>query len=43
MATKDFNGVLGTWSFDANGDTTLTDMTVYQVQGGGYKAVGTFK
>ncbi len=43
MATKDFDGVLGKWSFDANGDTTLSDMTVYQVQGGAYKAVGTFQ
>ena len=43
MATKDFDGVLGKWSFDANGDTTLTDMTIYQVQGGAYKAVGTFQ
>ena len=43
MATKDFDGVLGKWSFDANGDNTLTDMTIYQVQGGAYKAVGTFK
>jgi branched-chain amino acid transport system substrate-binding protein len=43
FATKDFNGVLGTWSFDANGDTTLTDMTVYQVQNGAYAAVGTLK
>jgi branched-chain amino acid transport system substrate-binding protein len=42
MATKDFDGVLGKWSFDANGDTTLTDMTIYQVQNGAYKAVGTF-
>jgi branched-chain amino acid transport system substrate-binding protein len=43
MATKDFNGVLGMWSFDANGDTTLTDMTGYQAKGGKYEAVGTFK
>ncbi len=43
FATKDFPGVLGTWSFDQNGDTTLTDMTVYQVQNGAYNAVGTFK
>jgi len=43
FALKDFDGVLGTWSFDANGDTTLTDMTVYQVKGGAYSAVGTFK
>jgi len=43
MATKDFKGVLGTWSFDANGDTTLTDMTVYQVKNGTYVGVGSFK
>ena len=43
FATKDFSGVLGTWSFDANGDTSLTDMSVYQVKGGSYVAVGTFK
>jgi branched-chain amino acid transport system substrate-binding protein len=43
LSTKDFNGVLGTWSFDANGDTTLTDMTIYQSQGGKYVSVGTFK
>jgi len=43
FATKDFDGVLGKWSFDENGDTTLTDMTIYQVTGGAYKAVGTFK
>jgi branched-chain amino acid transport system substrate-binding protein len=43
MGTKDFDGVLGKWSFDANGDTTLTDMTIYQVQKGAYNAVGTFQ
>jgi branched-chain amino acid transport system substrate-binding protein len=43
FAIKDFNGVLGTWSFDQNGDTTLSDMTVYQVKNGAYSAVGTFK
>ena len=43
LATKDFNGVLGTWSFDANGDTTLTDMTIYQAKNGAYVSVGTFK
>lgn len=32
--TKDYDGALGKWSFDANGDTTLTTMTGYQVQGG---------
>jgi branched-chain amino acid transport system substrate-binding protein len=43
FAIKDFEGALGTWSFDANGDTDLTDMTFYQVQKGAYVAVGTFK
>jgi branched-chain amino acid transport system substrate-binding protein len=32
--TKDFDGVLGKWSFDKNGDTTLTDFTVSQVKDG---------
>jgi branched-chain amino acid transport system substrate-binding protein len=43
MATKDFDGVLGKWSFDENGDTTLTSMTIYQVQGGAYKSVDTLQ
>lgn len=43
FAIKNFDGALGTWSFDANGDTSLTDMTFYQVQSGAYTAVGTFK
>ncbi len=43
MGIKDYSGALGTWSFDANGDTSLSDMTGYVVQGGKYVAVGTFK
>ena len=43
FAIKNFDGALGTWSFDANGDTSLTDMSFYQVQDGAYVAVGTFK
>jgi len=31
---KDFEGVLGKWSFDPNGDTTLTDFYVEQVKDG---------
>ena len=27
FATQDYEGVLGTWSFDENGDTTLTQLT----------------
>jgi branched-chain amino acid transport system substrate-binding protein len=34
FATKDFDGVLGKWSFDANGDTSLTGMSGVQVKGG---------
>jgi branched-chain amino acid transport system substrate-binding protein len=44
FATKDFNGgVLGTWSFDANGDTSLVDQTGYLVKGGKYEQVGVLK
>lgn len=28
FATKDFKGILGTWSFDENGDTSVTTMSV---------------
>ena len=34
FATKDFEGVLGKWSFDANGDTTLLEMSGRQVKSG---------
>jgi branched-chain amino acid transport system substrate-binding protein len=34
FATKDFGGVLGLWSFDENGDTTLTTMSGSQVNSG---------
>ncbi|BAZ16760.1 putative periplasmic amino acid-binding protein [Calothrix sp. NIES-4071] len=27
LATKDYKGILGTWGFDANGDTTLSTMS----------------
>jgi len=43
FAIQNFDGALGTWSFDANGDTSLTDMTFYQVKDGAYAPVGTFK
>jgi branched-chain amino acid transport system substrate-binding protein len=33
MATRDYDGVLGRWSLDANGDTTLTRMSGLQVRG----------
>jgi branched-chain amino acid transport system substrate-binding protein len=34
FATRDYDGVLGKWSFDANGDTTLTQMSGRQVKEG---------
>lgn len=43
FAIRDFDGVLGTWSFDKNGDTTLTDMTFYVIRDGEYVYYGHFK
>ena len=37
MATKDFDGVLGKWTFDANGDTSLTEMSGLIITGGDFK------
>jgi branched-chain amino acid transport system substrate-binding protein len=42
-ATKDFEGVLGKWSFDKNGDTTLGDYVVSQVTDGKWKVIGVTK
>ena len=36
FATKDYAGVLGTWSFNAEGDTSLTDMSGQVVTGGAF-------
>ena len=36
FATKNFNGVLGTWSFTDTGDTTLTAMSGRQVKNGAF-------
>jgi branched-chain amino acid transport system substrate-binding protein len=33
-ATKDYDGVLGKWSFDADGDTSLTTMSGLIIKGG---------
>ena len=38
-ATKDFTGALGTWSFDANGDTTNRMMSVNTIENGEFKFV----
>lgn len=34
LATEDYEGVLGTWSFDDEGDTSLTELSVQTVDGG---------
>lgn len=34
FATRNYSGVLGTWSFDQNGDTSLSTMSGRQVKGG---------
>ena len=43
MNTKDFNGLLGTWSFDPNGDTTLTTLSGNQVKNGKWSFVTVLK
>ena len=37
MATKDYSGALGTWSFTPEGDTTLTAMSGNIVKGGKFE------
>jgi branched-chain amino acid transport system substrate-binding protein len=37
FATENYKGVLGTWSFDKDGDTTLTELSVLRVEGGEFK------
>src|SRR3712207_6760131 len=34
FATEDYDGVLGTWSFDEDGDTTLTELSIQRVENG---------
>lgn len=44
FATKDFEGILGTkWSFDANGDTTVVQMSKNVVENGEFKYLGTIQ
>lgn len=40
FATKNFKGVLGTWSFDANGDVSITDMKGNRVVRGKWAETG---
>ncbi len=42
FALKDFQGALGTWSIDQNGDITLPYFLIGQVQSGKYVDFGTF-
>ena len=37
FATEDYEGVLGTWSFDEDGDTSLTELSVQTVDGGEFQ------
>src|ERR671932_1596487 len=37
FATKNYDGVLGTWSFDENGDTTLTELSGQRVENGKFE------
>lgn len=39
LNTQNYTGVLGQWSFDANGDTTNTGFSGYQVQNGVWEFV----
>jgi branched-chain amino acid transport system substrate-binding protein len=40
LATKDFDkGILGKWSFDADGDTSLQQVTVSKVEDGKFKPI----
>jgi branched-chain amino acid transport system substrate-binding protein len=41
LATKDFDGLLGTWSFTETGDTTLKTMSGNQVRSGKWEFVKT--
>jgi branched-chain amino acid transport system substrate-binding protein len=43
FATKDFDGALGTWSFDQNGDTTLFEVSGYQVKSGKFEFIQAIK
>jgi branched-chain amino acid transport system substrate-binding protein len=36
FATEDYEGVLGTWSFDEDGDTTLTELSIQRVENGDF-------
>ncbi len=37
FATQDFEGVLGTWSFDNDGDTSLTRLSIQEIEDGEFR------
>jgi len=37
FATQDFKGVLGTWSFDDDGDTSLTRLSIQEIEDGEFR------
>ena len=37
LATQDYQGVLGTWSFDNDGDTSLTKLSIQEIEDGEFK------
>lgn len=37
MATRDYHGLIGDYSFDKNGDTTITSISGYEVVGGKFE------
>jgi branched-chain amino acid transport system substrate-binding protein len=43
FAINNFSGVLGTWTFDQNGDTSLTNITIYTVKNGAWQVVETVR
>ena len=34
---EDYEGVLGTWSFDKDGDTSLTELSIQEIEDGEFK------
>ena len=43
MGTKNWDGVLGQWSFNQNGDTSLTEEGIYQVKNGKFEYIKAVK
>jgi branched-chain amino acid transport system substrate-binding protein len=37
FATQDYKGVLGTWSFDNDGDTSLTKLSIQEIEDGEFR------